>query len=910
MRRWRRLRAYPAWWTLVGLVTAGLVFVVASAGPVTRHLADNALRQLVDQAPASTRDLTFSEPRRLGSTAAGVRDEVTALLSPDLADRLSNAWGIQRTRILGPSHADPEAAPFVTLAGAGVSAKPSGFLPLVTFHHQTDLLDEVDVVAGEPPSTDATDPTSAVVEVMAAAPVAETLGLQVGEVYSLLPGQAEVRPEQVTGDVGPAVAVRLTGLFAPQDPAAAIWELDRRLLAAPTRLWPPGAQPPQEPVPIRQATLVTDQSGINVLTGQELGDFFAGETVVRLRLDTARLDADWAAQAPDAVADLLGNTGLRTELRVETALFELIDEFQGQLAAGQAVAAVVTAGLVGVGAGLLALVAATAGNRRREELALLRARGGSWPTLLHWCLAEAALVVLPAAALGWLLHLPVPGRSDPALVPGLGAAPVTVAAGALLLVAVVLALGGRARPVAAQRSELVHYPPVRITIEVAVVLLAGVGVLVLHQRGLTRVGGADPYLAMVPVLIGAAAGLLALRLHPWPLRLLGLLTARRPGVVAFLGLARASRAAPVTALPMVVLVLAVAVGGFSGAVYQAIDAGRQAVAVQAVGAHARVAADGLAPGTVTAVATLPGVTTVAAMGRGGFLLRNDRVVQGSTVVIVDTPAYQQILTAIDAPGRLPQPLLAADATTDPVPVLVPPHADSGQELAVQLPDGQKRPVTVVGEISGLPDLAPGDNWVLLPRHAAPTTPIDELLIAGADADLAAVREAVADATGNAPEHVEVTSLAGYREELAGSEFQPWLSLMFLIGTIGAAVGGVLAVELTLVGQAAARGRTLALLRTMGLSHRQTRALLLIELLPVLAVAVAVGAVVGVGMPVLLAPALGLTELTGGAPVVVTFDLGTVALLTGLLGVFLVGAVLAEAAAHRRLGLGRVLRFDS
>ena len=488
---------------------------------------------------------------------------MTALLSPDLADRLSNAWGIQRTRILGPSHADPEAAPFVTLAGAGVSAEPSGFLPLVTFHHQTDLLDEVDVVAGEPPSTDATDPTSAVVEVMAAAPVAETLGLQVGEVYSLLPGQAEVRPEQVTGDVGPAVAVRLTGLFAPQDPAAAIWELDRRLLAAPTRLWPPGAQPPQEPVPIRQATLVTDQSGINVLTGQELGDFFAGETVVRLRLDTARLDADWAAQAPDAVADLLGNTGLRTELRVETALFELIDEFQGQLAAGQAVAAVVTAGLVGVGAGLLALVAATAGNRRREELALLRARGGSWPTLLHWCLAEAALVVLPAAALGWLLHLPVPGRSDPALVPGLGAAPVTVAAGALLLVAVVLALGGRARPVAAQRSELVHYPPVRITIEVAVVLLAGVGVLVLHQRGLTRVGGADPYLAMVPVLIGAAAGLLALRLHPWPLRLLGLLTARRPGVVAFLGLARASRAAPVTALPMVVLVLAVAVGGFS-----------------------------------------------------------------------------------------------------------------------------------------------------------------------------------------------------------------------------------------------------------------------------------------------------------------------------------------------------------
>jgi putative ABC transport system permease protein len=64
------------------------------------------------------------------------------------------------------------------------------------------------------------------------------------------------------------------------------------------------------------------------------------------------------------------------------------------------------------------------------------------------------------------------------------------------------------------------------------------------------------------------------------------------------------------------------------------------------------------------------------------------------------------------------------------------------------------------------------------------------------------------------------------------------------------------------------------------------------------------------MPLLLAPALGLTEFTGGAPLSLALDPTTALLLAGLLAVLVVGGTVVEAATNRRLGLGQVLRVDS
>jgi putative ABC transport system permease protein len=108
--------------------------------------------------------------------------------------------------------------------------------------------------------------------------------------------------------------------------------------------------------------------------------------------------------------------------------------------------------------------------------------------------------------------------------------------------------------------------------ELAVVVLAVLATMLLRRRGLgTEV---DLYLVLVPVLVGVAAAVVTLRVFPYPLRLLAALASRARGAVPFLGLARAGRAAPATAGPLAVLVVAVSVGAFCLAVQDSVAVAR------------------------------------------------------------------------------------------------------------------------------------------------------------------------------------------------------------------------------------------------------------------------------------------------------------------------------------------------
>jgi putative ABC transport system permease protein len=95
---------------------------------------------------------------------------------------------------------------------------------------------------------------------------------------------------------------------------------------------------------------------------------------------------------------------------------------------------------------------------------------------------------------------------------------------------------------------------------------------------------------------------------------------------------------------------------------------------------------------------------------------------------------------------------------------------------------------------------------------------------------------------------------------------------------------------------------------MGLSGRQGRRLLVVELLPSVAVAVLAGGVVGVLLPSVLRPALGLDAFTGGATASVVLDPLLVGGSLALVVVALATAVLVETVANRRLRLGAALRL--
>lgn len=919
--RMRRLRAYAGLWALVGLLSAAMVFLAAAAGPTIREIEDRALREMFAEAPMTVRDITVAEPGDVSPTdAEGLRDDVVGLLPPALSDRLGNAWGIQRTQIYRPSVTS--AGAISTLTGEGVPAGDDGYFPAASLHYQTDLAPELTIVDGAAPATDPdTTPSRRVIEVMASVGVAEALGMQVGDAYRLLPGAVVWEPAAAESQGAPAVEVRLAGVFEARDSGAAVWEFDPHLLATREIAWPVG----DGTVLISRGTLVTDATGIGTLFDRGMvGDSmqapslrptFDIDNVARLRLDERQLDAGWTAGGREAVGALLTDPRQRTFMRLETGLTDLLADFDRQAAATRAVIAVVAAGLIGTGAGLIILAAQLALDRRRGEVSLLRARGASAVGLAGRFLAEAAAVVLPAAAVGWLLHTPLPGRPDPELLPGIGAMPLAVAVAALLAVPVTVAVDRMvaerrrgAAPAGGGRGELRRFrpAPARLTAEVLVVLLAGLGVWLLQQRGVGQ-AGIDPYLSAVPILVAVAAGLLALRLYPWPLRLFGAVAARRRGAVGFLGFARAGRAAPVTALPLVVLVLAVGLGGFAGAVYASVSAARDTAAVQVVGADLRVSGEALTDQSAAAVSDVPGVAAVASLRRDGRVYNSQSTQVQAVVLTVDAPGYQQVLAGIGASQRLPEAVVSARPGAGPVPVLAGGAIteEYGTDLTVQVGRNEFA-ADVVGGVGDLPDLIDGERWILVPESAlAEPVGVDELLIAGADAD----PDTVLAAVGGDPESLALATRSGYRAGLDASEFNRGLTLALTAGTAGAALGGLLAVGLALLVQGAARGHSLSVLRTLGLSSRQARGLLLVELVPVTLLAVAAGAAAGALLPVLLAPSLGLTRFTDGVPIPAGLDVRTAGLLAGLLAVFVVGGAIAEAAVNRRLGLGQVLRVD-
>jgi putative ABC transport system permease protein len=926
----RRLGAHAGLWTLVALLGVGMVLVSTSVGPVTTRVEDHGLRQMVDAAPYTTRDLISTRPAGRVTEATAMRTTLDAELAPVLRDAVEVAWEYHFTPVV------PGDGTGGALLGDEVTTSDYGLAPVVSVHQQVGLADEVSLIAGAAPDN---DPDTGVLEVMVAQAVAEGLGLAVDGEYVLYPGQLGMIRHPSTEDwvtAGalatlddlPDLTVRVTGVFEAADRSDPVW--DHAQLLDPSFVTLPIGDPPHPPAP--RGTLVTDEAGFAVLLDHERASGMAPTAGVRLRLDTALLDSTWAQVAPEAVARTATDPAL-SQVPVTTGLSGLLAEYHRGAAATRAVVAVVTAGVLATLVGLLVLAARLIMDRRRVEVELLRARGGSLASVTGRLAAEALPVAALAAAAGWALHRLVMGGPlwD---WPGATSLPVMLGATAVALVLLVVpvagTLAGRRMGVVAVREDLgrrrAH--PARLTVDVAVVGMAGLGYLLVQQRGLAM-QGVDPYLSAVPVLVAVAAGLVALRLYPWPVRALAAVARRLRGLVSFVGLARAGRAAPGAALALLVLALAVTVGGFAGAVTTGVDDARGSGAVQSLGAHIRVSMDNVPDGAVDAVAAVPGVETVVVTARGGVVreapVRQGRTLprrdlQGAQVVVVDVAAYQELLDRLGVDVRLPDELRRATVDSDPVPVLAAPAIGDRNQPSVWIHDVD-RAVVAVGDVADLPGPDRGRSWVLVPQQGwpEPGTPGDaevrsvtrvtgyELLVAGEQAEPEAVREAV---TG-LPEvgEVTVTSLSGVRAELEQSGFNAGLTLVLVAGTLAAAVGAVLAVGLALVVQAQARGRVLSLLRTMGLSSRQARGMLLVEVLPPTTLAVVVGAVAGAAMPVLLGAALGLEEFTGGAPVVLQVEPGAVAVLVAVvLGLVVIGAVI-ESAVNRSLGLGRALRVE-
>ena len=134
----------------------------------------------------------------------------------------------------------------------------------------------------------------------------------------------------------------------------------------------------------------------------------------------------------------------------------------------------------------------------------------------------------------------------------------------------------------------------RLVLDGTVIALAAIALVTLRSRGLGDGSGPvaiDPLLAAVPVLVALAAGLILLRVYPLPLRLIAAIAARGRGLIPTFPLWGAARQSRIAAVPLLVILVATAIGAFSSVVLESVRQGQLAASWRAVGADWRIDAD-------------------------------------------------------------------------------------------------------------------------------------------------------------------------------------------------------------------------------------------------------------------------------------------------------------------------------
>jgi putative ABC transport system permease protein len=214
-------------------------------------------------------------------------------------------------------------------------------------------------------------------------------------------------------------------------------------------------------------------------------------------------------------------------------------------------------------------------------------------------------------------------------------------------------------------------------------------------------------------------------------------------------------------------------------------------------------------------------------------------------------------------------------------------------------------------VAAVADAFPGvastsGRFIVLPLRAVPDPAVvapEQFLVAG-EASPEALRAASVEGSA---EDVTVTTWADHRRDLDQTGANEVLSFTFTTGAVGATALALLAVGFTVLAGARIRGQVLSRLRTLGLSGRQGRGLLVYELVPLVTIAVLAGGLVGVFLPRVIGPALGLSSFTSGAAVHTALDPLLVGAVLVLVVAALAAAVVVENVINRRMRLGEVLR---
>ena len=891
-------------------VLVGVTAFLAALGPRLFNLvADQGLRHRVVGAEPGQRNLELG---RIGYLLGGNGLERVAAEVPELQAELPPTV----RSLIGGSTLWAESANWA------VVDPPGPFPSWIRFRFAEGVEERITYVEGRPPTGEtATIPGSrgtipgepeeaTLFEIALSTQIADALQVGVGDRLDLQPDTEDFLVGQFSSPV--RAAVEVVGLYTVDDPDAEYWMDDPSLDVPTVIVVSPDLQ-------LIHATALLSPDAYQAV----LDKGFPARYGWRFFVEPDRLDAglvdelatdlrQMATRYPGFVTNL--NDADVTTLR--TSLLGLVEAYAAERRTAEAVLVTAALGPGAVALAAVALVALLIVHRRRRALTVVRGRGGSTAQLLGTHLLEGVLVGVPAAVVGYLGAVTVVD-ARPAPLSGLAAAAVAGAAALMLVVATLRPATAPLRDLEREAPGGSRLSPRRVALEALVVVLAVGGAVLLRQRGIAggsaagELRGADPFLAATPALIGLAVGLVTVRLYPLPVRVVGWFADGWRGMVPALGLRRAARTGDVGSLPLVVLLVTVAIGGFSSTIFVTLDRGQVAASWQAIGADLVIEPSTRPVPSDFDATTLPGVEAAARMHVDGVAL-GGRGGQRVQMHAVEAAAYRAVTAGTGADPRMPGSMTAEPTTDNPIPAIVSRRVASdapralrpGDELALAV-GVREVSVRVVDVRDAFPGIDPSLPWLVLPldwlradlgdRAFTPAAILVRAPGVPAD-DLQRAVDEVVPAT-------EVRGRAELLESMRAGPLARGVAIGFVIAVAVAVAYAALATTAALVLVAMLRAREEAHLRTLGMTRRALVALSAIEHGPAVVAATVIGVALGVGVAWFVAPGLDLSGLIGSpVDVALVVDAWVVGLLLVALVAVLAVAVWASSAVARRAGL--------
>jgi putative ABC transport system permease protein len=441
--------------------------------------------------------------------------------------------------------------------------------------------------------------------------------------------------------------------------------------------------------------------------------------------------------------------------------------------------------------------------------------------------------------------------------------------------------------------------------ELAVQGLAAVSLYLLLSAGLGTGAGTDLLVAAAPLLLAAAACVLVLRLYPLPLRLLSRIFRRRPSVVGYLGSVRALRDPVVGVAPVLAVVAGVSVAVFSAVTLTTLTHGTQQAALSNLGAQLQVNGVTVTYAQYARIRSVPGVTAAARtmlVGSAPVQINDQPTQPFVNLNVADTAA----LTAVqrDVPAAIPVP---AGMTGGPVPGAIVSTGLAPRGATLHFGTVTLR---VLGSTDRLTGLGHAPDFVLVDSSVTGLgafQPSSVLISTAPGADQRAIGAALNRILGPlATVQLASDSAVALQRGAIASGMR-----VALVGAlIAASIAAIAALLLTMVLTTTARARLLAILRVLGLSVRQRRALVVWEQAPAAVVALVIGAGLGLGLAILVRATVDLAPFTGGRAQPSLF-VGA-GLLAALLGGFVVLVALATwigLVATRRVTAATAVKLD-